>query len=157
MLVLALLLAAQGASPPVAEELPRHAAEQDCWGGRILWFEHGSDQLVAESLTDLRDWSRFVREDNEDGHLEVEASADFIGSTFNRDLSVRRTTQLKHLLRENGLGHLQIEVRPVLLPPSRAPDPDPEVEAEKAQFAHVRLMVREASEFLAGGIYRECR
>ncbi len=157
MLLLALLLAAQDPSPLAVEELPRHAAEQDCWGGHILWFEHGSDQLVEESLAHLRSWSRSVREENPDGHLEVEASADFSGTAFNRDLSVRRTTRLKHLLRENGLGHFEVEVRPVLLPPTRRPDADPGIEEEKAQFAHVRLMVREASDFIAPGFWRECR
>ncbi len=156
MHALALLLQIIGASPPGGEELPRHPAEQDCWAGHILWFEHGTDQLDVHSVESLRRWSRAIRDAKEDGHLEVEASADGTGPTFNRDLSLRRTSQLKRLLRENGLGHLEVEARNTSFA-TRRPDPDPEVEAEKGQYAHVRLMVRYASDFIAPGFYRECR
>jgi hypothetical protein len=156
MLVLALLLQIIGASPPGGEESPRHAAEQDCWGGRILWFQHGTDLLDPESVEVLRHWSRAVRDSKVNGHIELEASADGTGPTFNRDLSLRRTSQLKRLLRENGLGRLEVEARNTSFS-TRRPDPDPEVEREKGQYAHVRLMVRYASEFIAPGLHRECR
>ena len=156
MLVLALLLQIIGASPPGGEESPRHAAEQDCWGGRILWFQPGTDLLDTESLEELRHWSRAVRDSKKDGHIEVEASADGTGPTFNHELSLRRTSRLKRLLHENGLGHLDVEARNTSFA-TRKPRADPEVEAEMGQYAHVRLMVRYASPFIAPGMYRHCR
>jgi hypothetical protein len=148
---------AEGPSFQQVGLLSRHAVEQECWAARLLFFERGSDELEDEYLDLLRGWTRLVRADKIDGHIEVEAGGDGTGSKFDVALSFHRVERLKRVLRENGLAHLPVEVRPYFLKPDREPDSDPRSEDEKGRYGFVRMMVRDAPEFHPGSnVVRHC-
>jgi hypothetical protein len=123
----------------------------------MIFFEAGSDRLDQQAQDTLLGFARSVQESGEDGHFEVEASAPGDGTTYDRALALRRANQMKRLLQQHGFGNFDIEVRlqsffgivSIRNEPSEARD-------EYERQANVRFWVREASEFIGPGMYREC-
>ena len=115
MLLVLFLLVASPVSPSAQQELPQHAAEQQCGGGVTLWFEPNSEQLAEGGRERLLQWISAMAAGQHQyvvgGHFEVEASAPGVGNTFDRELSLRRAATLRRLLIENGIDERLIEVR----------------------------------------------
>lgn len=155
VLVLAFLL--QGGVTAAPPELPRHALERECWIGRMVWFEPGSDRLLRQSQETL-DWLiGQVLASGQEGHIEVEAEARILGLPFDRDLSLRRAERLRQYLLRHGFQKHDVEVR--LEDEFGHRDyKDTKLEAaeEYGRMGRVTFLVRDAPEITHPGRYRHC-
>jgi hypothetical protein len=106
-------------------------------------------------MNELQSWIRNLGQIEEDGHVEIEASAGGSGPTFDHQQSLRRMLELKRILMANGVAASIIEMTQTSFQ-NAPPAPDAETKAEWARYGHVRFMVREASEFASPGFYRHC-
>jgi hypothetical protein len=101
--MLAGVILAAMASLLAPEIVPTSRSDLECAGGAHIFFEVGSDKIDEENAERLDGFATYWRGATPPGILQIESGGDGMGTAFDSELSLRRSSTIKAFL--VGRGH----------------------------------------------------